>query len=294
MKVHPYIFITFAMLFFSGNFIAGKAFDGTISPVTLAFFRAFMGALILVPLTWGSIIRNRYLWLKEWRPLLGLTFFGIILFNVSLYTAVSYTSTINASIVDALTPAVAGILGFFIMKERLFPIQNAGIIISFIGILWIISEGSLEVIAGINFNIGDVIMFLGIICWAFYSIIIKKHSYKFPPVAGIAVTMILGAVLLLPFALLESFVTTFPALNTWPVIGGLFYIGIFPSAVALILWYRGVGEIGPSKASVFFNLVPVFTTIMAITLLGERFTYHQFFGGIIVLFGVYLSTKRRN
>lgn len=293
MKLHPYILITLAMLFFSGNFIAGKAFEGVISPVTLAFFRAFMGAFILVPIAWTSIIQNSQLWLKEWKPLFGLAFFGIVLFNVSLYTAVSYTSTINAAIVDALTPAVAVVIGYILLKEKLFPLQNAGIALSFLGIIWIVSEGSLAVILGINFNIGDIIMFLGIICWALYSIIIKQHSYKFPPIAGLAVTMIIGAVLLFPFAMIESMAGSFPALNSWPVIGGLFYIGIFPSAIALLLWYRGVGEIGPSKASVFFNLVPIFTTIMAVSFLNEHFTYHQLFGGIVVLTGVYLSTRRK-
>ncbi|SDO27716.1 DMT family transporter [Alkalicoccus daliensis] len=290
--LRSYLFITIAMLFFSGNFIAGKAFEGTISPVTLAFFRAFMGALVLLPLCWKTILDNTSLWKQEWRPLVGLSVTGIILFNVSLYAAVSFTSTINAAIVDALTPAAAGVLGFILLRERLLPVQNFGIVISFLGILWIITEGSIEVLTNLAFNIGDIIMFAGIICWALYSIIIKQHTYKFPAVAGLTMTMILGAVIMLPFALIESSILGFPELNNWAVVGGLFYIGIFPSAIALLLWYRGVGEIGPSKASVFFNLVPVFTTVLAVTLLGETFTYHQLFGGLVVLGGVYLSTKR--
>lgn len=279
------------MLFFSGNFIVGKSFEGTIPPFTLAFFRFASGALILLPLCYKTLYQQRLLWKKEWKPLLGLSISGIVLFNASLYLAVNYTSSINASIVDALTPAVAAVLGFLILRESLTKIQLFGIVLSFSGILWIISKGSWQVFASLSFNIGDIIMLFGIICWAVYSIIIKRHSFKFPPIAGLVVTMVIGTTILVPVAIIETIYLGIPHLFQWKVLLGIAYIGIFPSAISLLLWYRGVGEIGPAKASVFFNLVPIFTTIMAITLLGETFTYHQLLGGVIVIFGVYLSTK---
>ncbi|WP_280768741.1 DMT family transporter [Salipaludibacillus daqingensis] len=291
MRIHPYIFLTIAMLFFSGNFIVGKAFEGTIPPITLAFFRFATGSLVLLPLCYKTLIKKLSLWRKEWKPLLSLSIFGIVLFNASLYLAVNYTSSINASIVDALTPTVAAILGFIVLKESLTKLQIVGIILSFAGILSIISNGSWHVITSLSFNIGDIIMLFGIICWASYSIIIKKHSYKFPPIAGLVVTMIIGTMILMPFALIESYYVGFPNIFQQHILLGIAYIGIFPSAISLLLWYRGVGEIGPAKASIFFNLVPVFTTIMAITILNEKMTYPQLFGGAIVLCGVYLSTK---
>lgn len=291
MRIHPYILLTIAMLFFSGNFIVGKAFEGIIAPFTLAFFRFASGSIVLLPLCYQTLIKEHSLWRKEWKPLIGLSVSGIVLFNSCLYLAVNYTSSINASIVDALTPTVAAILGLIVMREILSRVQIFGIILSFIGILSIISEGSLHVFTSLSFNIGDLIMLFGIFCWATYSIIIKKHSFKFPPVAGLVITMIVGTIILLPIAIIESFHLGFPNILQTNILLGIAYIGIFPSAISLLLWYRAVGEIGPAKASVFFNLVPVFTTIMAITLLGEQMTYPQFFGGVIVLYGVYLSTK---
>ncbi|MBU9713149.1 DMT family transporter [Evansella tamaricis] len=292
MRFHPYILLSFAMLFFSGNFIVGKAFEGIIPPFTLALFRFSSAILLLLPFCYKTLKLNIPLWKQEWRPLVGLSVFGIVLFNSCLYLSVNYTSSINAAIVDALTPTVAIILGFFLLKEKMTKLQLCGVSLSFAGILWIITKGSLDVLITLSFNAGDLIMLLGIIFWAIYSIIIKVHSHKFPSIAGLVVTMIIGCVILLPMALMEWFIYGFPYLWEWKTILGILYIGIFPSALALAAWYKGVGQIGPAKASVFFNLVPVFTTILAILFLGEMVSYHQLIGGFIVLLGVYLSTKK--
>ncbi|MCD8510218.1 MAG: DMT family transporter [Bacillus sp. (in: Bacteria)] len=294
MKIHSYILLTLAMLFFSGNFIVGKAFEGVIPPFTLALFRFVSAVIILLPLSWKTIQLNHVLWKNEWKPLTGIAVSGIVLFNSCLYLSVNYTSSINAAIVDALTPAVAAILGFFLLKESLKKIQVVGIILSFGGILWIITRGSLQTLLTLSFNIGDIIMLFGIFFWAIYSILIKIHSHKYPTIAGLVVTMIIGIIILLPFSIGEWVTIGFPAIWEWQILLGIAYIGIFPSALALMFWYKGVAAIGPAKASIFFNLVPVFTTILAVMLLGEIFSMHQLFGGIIVLFGVYLSTYQRS
>lgn len=292
--MHPYILLILAMLFFSGNFIVGKLFAGTIPPFTLAFLRTTMALIILSPLCYKQIIENRVLWLKEWKPLLSIAITGLVLFNVCLYLAVNYTTTVNASIVDALTPAVAALLGFFLLKERLTRIQWIGIVLSFVSIVFIISKGNISVLLSLSFNSGDLIMLFGIVCWAVYSILIKNHGGKFPVIAGLVITMFISSTILLPISIIEftQHGNFFTRLN-WQGYIGLIYIGIFPSAFALLFWYRAVGEIGPSKASVFFNLVPIITSVLAILFLGEPFTSVHLFGGIFVLLGVYLSTRSR-
>ncbi|UCZ54181.1 DMT family transporter [Bacillus shivajii] len=291
LRIHPYIIITAAMLFFSGNFIVGKALQGTIPPFTLALFRFLSAALFLLPFCYKTVMLNHSLWKKEWKPLLGLSITGIVLFNGCLYLAVNFTSSINAAIVDALTPAVAAILGFLFLKETLTKVQTFGIILSFGGIIWIITQGSIETLLSLAFNIGDIIMLIGIVFWALYSIIIKQHSHKFPNTAGLVMTMIIGVIFLFPIAIIEWMTVGLPKLTSWKALLGIIYIGVFPSSLALLAWYRGVREVGPAKASIFFNLVPVFTTILSILFLNETFTYHQLFGGVFVLFGVYLSTR---
>ncbi len=289
---HPYLLLTLAMLFFSGNFIIGKVFAGTVPPFTIAWMRFFLGALILLPLCYKTIWRNGPLWRTEWRPLVGIAFTGVFLFNVSLYLSVTYTTTINAAIVDALTPAIAAVFGFFLLRERLTLLQSGGVILSFMGILLILTKGSIEVLTSLAFNIGDLIMLFGITCWAIYSIFIKKFGHLYPLIAGLVMSFIFGVIMLTPFMIYE-WRHGIPFSIDLVTISGFLYIGIFPCAIALLFWYRGVAEIGPAKASIFFNLVPVFTTIMAITLLGESAGWLQLIGGVVVLIGVYLSTKQK-
>ncbi len=290
--MHPYILLIFAMLFFSGNFIVGKLFAGTIPPFTLAFLRSTMALLVLMPLCYKQVFINKPLWMKEWKPLVAIATSGLVLFNVCLYLSVNYTTTVNAAIVDALTPAVAALLGFIILKERLSKVQWFGIILSFISIVFIITKGSLSVLLTFSINSGDLIMLLGIVFWAFYSIFIKVHGGKFPVLSGLVVTMVISALILLPFSGYEFIQNgNFFADLHWQGYLGLLYIGVFPSALALLFWYRAVDEVGPSKASVFFNLVPVFTSVLAILFLGEPFTLIHLFGATFVLIGVYLSTK---
>lgn len=290
--MHPYILLVLAMLFFSGNFIVGKLFAGVIPPFTLALLRSLMAIIVLLPLCFKDLIKHRQLWLKEWKALTSIATFGLVLFNACLYLSVNYTTTVNAAIVDALTPAVAALLGFVALRERLTKTQWFGIFLSFISICFIISKGSLEVLLSFSMNSGDLIMLLGIVFWAIYSILIKIHGGKFPVVAGLVMTMLISVIILFPISFFEvsqngNFLTEL----SWQSYVGLLYIGVFPSALALLFWYRAVGEIGPSKASVFFNLVPVFTSILAILFLGEPFTLVHLVGGVFVLVGVYLSTK---
>lgn len=280
------------MLFFSGNFIVGKLFAGTIPPFTLALLRTLMAFFILLPFCYKQIIANKYLWLTEWRALVAIGTTGLVLFNTCLYFSVNYTTTVNAAIVDALTPAVAALFGFFTLKERLSKIQWFGIILSFLSICFIITKGNLDVLLSLSVNSGDIIMLIGIVFWAIYSILIKIHGKKFPVIAGLVVTMFISWMMLLPISVIEMVQHgNFFAALSWQGYVGLLYIGVFPSALALIFWYRAVDEVGPSKASVFFNLVSVFTSILAILFLNEAFTFVHFFGGIFVLVGVYLSTK---
>lgn len=133
-------------------------------------------------------------------------------------------------------------------------------------------------------------MFVAVIVWATYSIYVKQHSSKLPFYGGLFVIVIVGMVCLFPFTLLEwrEWLTI-----RWSLMSvlGLLFLGLCPSVLAFIAWNKAVVDIGPSRASIFFNLIPVFTTLFAMLLLGEKVSWVQVLGGIMVLGGVYLSTR---
>jgi drug/metabolite transporter (DMT)-like permease len=132
--------------------------------------------LFLLPVGYRQVIDFRHVWVREWKPLVGLAITGIVGFNVLMYVSLNYTTSIHAAIVDASTPVVAAILGFFLLKERLTGRQTMGIVLSISGVLWIITGGSWEIVRSLSFNIGDLIMFTAVVFWAIYSIIIKLHG----------------------------------------------------------------------------------------------------------------------
>ncbi|WP_170885627.1 DMT family transporter [Bacillus alkalicellulosilyticus] len=285
----PYLLLTLAMLFFSGNFIVGKVFAGTIPPFTLSLLRFSIAIVVLLPFCYRQLFSNLSVWKTHWKSLWSISITGVVLFNVCLYSSVQYTTTINAALVDAMTPTIAAILGYFWIREKLNNFQIIGVGLSFLGTLWIVTRGSFEALVSLSFNPGDLIMLIGICFWAIYSILIKKYGQAFPLLGGLVVTMVLGVIILLPFAIVE-WLNGFPFELSVPIVSGLLYIGIFPSALALLFWYKGVDKIGPSKASIFFNLVPIFVTILAFVFLDESITSSQVIGGLLVLSGVYLAT----
>jgi drug/metabolite transporter (DMT)-like permease len=270
----------------------GKIVTDTIPPFTLALLRSFIAFLVMIPIGFKEWNNHRPLWKKEWKPLFGLSLTGIVLFTGLVYTSIKHTTTINASIVEATTPVFAIILGYIFLKERFNQLQILGTALSLFGVIWIITKGSIEIVQSLSFNIGDLVMLLAVLSWAVYSLFVKRHNAKFPSYGGLLVMLFMATIILLPLAAFEWKNGVYIQWNL-PVIAGLLYVGIFPSIIALICWNKAVGVIGPSRASVFLNLVPLFTTIGAVLFLNESLQWIQVMGGVLVLFGVYLTTKTK-
>ncbi|MDL4841811.1 DMT family transporter [Aquibacillus rhizosphaerae] len=153
-------------------------------------------------------------------------------------------------------------------------------------------RGSIEVILGLSFNPGDIIMLLAMLTWSIYSILIKKHTWKFPTYGGLLIMSVIAIVILIPLAATES--SQLSAITWSPtIIIGLIYLGIFPSLIALMAYNKGISEIGPSRASIFLNLIPVFTMLGAVLFLGEKVTLLQFAGSFLVITGVIITNRKR-
>lgn len=289
---NAYLMLTLSVFLFSGNFIMGKIATESMPPFTLAFFRSFLAFLFLAPFSWKEWYRHRNIWIKEWKPLTILSLTGIAIFLSLVYLAIQYTTTINASIVEATTPVFSVILGYLFLGERFNRLQISGGIISLAGVLWLITGGSLQVIFQFSFNIGDLLMLASVISWSVYSLYVKRHSWKIPVYGGLMTMLLISCLFLVPFVVLDFYQGAEIEWNM-SLILSLLYLGIFPSILALILWNKGVEFIGPSRASIFLNLIPVFTTFSAIMFLDESIGWLQIFGGMIVLSGVYLTTREK-
>jgi drug/metabolite transporter (DMT)-like permease len=173
----------------------------------------------------------------------------------------------------------------FLLNERLSTIQASGFIVSFLGVVFILTSGNLFQLFHTQYNLGDLLMIIVVLCWTFYSIIGRKFL-SVAPITTTALSSFFGLLIMLPYALVTPI--HFSKISSFEMVG-ILYIGIFASAFSFVMWNRSVRVVGVGKASISMNLVPVFTASIAI-LLGEKITNAQIWGGLIVLLGVLLTT----
>ncbi|MFB5661849.1 DMT family transporter [Alteribacillus sp. HJP-4] len=287
-----YIFLLITVIIFSGNIIVGKAISD-LPPFTIAFSRVTLAFLIILPIGLSQAIKYKSTFVSEWKPLLGMALTGVAFFNALIYASLQFTSPTNVAIMESAIPVVTILISLLFLKEKLRPLQWIGVLLSVGGAVWVITNGSWQVLASMAFNIGDVIMIGAVVTWVSYSMLVKYHMMKFPVYGTLVVMLAIAILALLPFAAVEWFRLGWPDLWRADRLLGVAYLGIFPSVIALILYNKAIEEVGPSISAVFLNLLPVFTMAGALLFLGENVTHVQLIGAFIVISGVFLTTVRR-
>ena len=293
-KYSAYLLLVLATLFWSGNFIVGKfATLFQIPPLTLNVFRWISVWLILMPFTYKEIYNNLPVIKKNW---LVISFMGVITistFNSVVYLALNYTQVINAVLVLAAIPAATILFSSLMQIEKTNIFQIFGLFLSIIGIGSIISNGDLQKIILLSFNKGDLWMLICVFTWALYSSLLKKYKFKFSQFSLIQLMVSVGVLFLIPQFFYERSIGLEINFNKAFFLI-LFYVVVFPAIAAYYCWQKGIEIIGPNKASMFIQLMPLFSAVMAIILFNEKFQLYHFVGAIFIVSGIYLSNKKIN
>ena len=289
-----YLFLVLAALFWSGNFIVGKfATLFQIPPLTLNVFRWIFVWCILIPFTYKEIYNNLPYIKKNW---LVISFMGVITistFNSVVYFALNYTQVINAVLMLAAIPAATIVLSSLMKIEKTNIFQIFGLIMSIIGIGSIISNGDIQKIISLSFNKGDIWMLVCVITWSLYSTLLKKHKFKFSQFTLIQLMVSVGIIFLIPQFFYEKSVgLEVPFNKAFFLI--LFYVVVFPAIAAYYCWQKGIEIIGPNRATMFIQLMPLFRATMAIIIFNETFQLYHFVGAAFIISGIYLSNKKIN
>ena len=291
-KYFAYLLLVLATLFWSGNFIVGKfATLFEIPPLTLNVFRWISVWLILMPFTYKEILSNLPTIKKNW---FIISFMGVITistFNSVVYFALNYTQVINAVLVLAAIPAATIMLSSLMKIEKTNIFQLLGLLLSMIGIGSIISNGEIQKLISLAFNKGDLWMLVCVFTWALYSTLLKKYKFKFSQFSLIQLMVSAGVIFLIPQFFYERSVGLEVNFNK-PFFLILFYVVIFPAIAAYYCWQKGIEIIGPNRASMFFQLMPLFSAFMAIIIFSERFELYHFVGAVFIVSGIYLSNKK--
>ena len=289
-----YSLLVFAAFCWSGNFIVGKyAYLFEVPPLTLNFLRWVSVWLILIPFTYKEIYNNLNYIKKNW---IIISFMGVITistFNSVVYLALTYTQVINAVLVLAAIPAVTIIISSLMKVDKTNIFQLVGLFLSIIGIGAIISNADVNKIFSLNFNKGDLWMLVCVISWSLYSTLLKKHNFKFSQFTLIQLMVSVGIIFLIPQFFYEKSIGLELNFNkAFFVI--LFYVVIFPALTAYYCWQKGVEIVGPNRATMFIQLMPLLSALLAIIIFREKLELYHFIGASFILSGIYLSNRKIN
>lgn len=285
--LRPHLFLLLVVAIFSGNILVGKAL-ADLPPFTISMGRVFIALLIMLPVGWHQARHHLPMFRRHWRPLLGLSLTGVAFFNALIYASLKYTSATNVAILESTIPVVTLLLSVLLLGERFRALQWFGVALSLAGAVVVILAGTPRVGVPGGFNPGDMIMLLAVLVWVGYSFLVKEHMARFPRYGSLLVMLAIANLALAPIALFEGAWQVIPSLGLEEA-AGLAYLGIFPSVVALLLYNHALADIGPTRAAVYLNLLPVFTMFGAWWLLGDDILALQVLASLVVIIGVWCT-----
>ena len=289
-----YIFLIFATLFWSGNFIVGKAASlFEIPPFTLNFYRWLFAWLILAPFTFKEIFKKKNYILRNINLILILGITSITVFNSIVYYSLNFTQVISGVLMISTIPVMIIFFCWIFKIERTNFYQILGVIFSLLGVVVIVTKADLGKLLNLNFNKGDLWMVVAMFSWAMYSALLRKKKFELSQISFLQTIISAGLILLLPAYLIEMALGYRLNIHL-PFILTLSYVVLFPGLASFFFWIKGISIIGSNRAGIFLHLMPIFSTVMAILIFKEKFMTFHLIGALLIVIGIILSSKGRN
>ncbi len=287
-----YFILILTTIFWSGNFIVGKAASMfQIPPFSLNFYRWFFAGLILLPFTYKEIINKKKYILDNlgFFIILGIT--SITIFNSIVYYSLYYTQVISGILMISTIPVWIIFISSILNIEKTNIFQILGVILSLTGVIFIITKADLNLVKNLDFNKGDLSMVVAMFAWAIYSALLKSKKYEISQVSLLEVVIICGLTFLIPVYFIEMSMGNLIVLGT-PFYLTLTYVVIFPGLAAFFFWIKGISIIGANRAGIFLHLMPIMGAVMAMLIFDEKFMFYHLLGAIFIIAGITLSNKK--
>jgi len=287
-----YIFLILTTLFWSGNFIVGKAASFfEIPPFTLNFYRWTFAWLILAPFTLKEILEKKDYIFQNVKLIIILGITSITIFNSIVYYSLNFTQVISGVLMISTIPVMIIVFCWLFKIEKTNIFQVLGVVFSLFGVIIIITKADLFILLNLNFNKGDLWMVVAMFSWAMYSALLRKKKLEISQLSLLQTIISAGLVFLLPAYLLELSLGYKASLNL-PFVLTLSYVVLFPGLASFILWIKGISIIGSNRAGIFLHLMPIFSTILAILIFDEQFMIYHLIGALLIITGIILSSKK--
>lgn len=282
-----YLKLTLTTLFWAAVFHAGKYAVALMSPLSLGAWRFLLAAAVLLPLVaWRDgwplpALRRNAL------TLLAMSAVGVFGFNVSLFYGLRLTSAVNGALIMALNPALTVVLSALLNREPIAPRQAIGLTLGLAGVIVVVSKGSWQALTALSFSAGDLLVFLGSLGWAAYTVIPKRFVHGLSTMQVTGSTIAGGAAMMATCAAAAT--PDFLARPALPVAAAIAFMGLFGSVLAYLWWNQGIQQLGAASGAVFINLVPIFAALIGL-LLGQSVSAAQLGGAALVIAGVLCSS----
>ncbi len=283
-----YLKLLLTAVFWGGTFIAGKWISISVDPYSAAFLRFLIASFFLIFLTLK--IEGRLPGISPGKLLIiiVLGFTGIFSYNLFFFSGLSHIQANRASLIIACNPIFISLCSVLFFRDRLHFLKIIGLCLSVAGALIVISKGNLFNIFETGIGKGELLIFGCVISWVTYSILGKKAMNDLSPIVSVCYSSIAGTALLFFPALNKGVFTNMLSYKAveW---ASLFYLGFFGTVLGFFWYYEGIKEIGPLKAGIFINFVPISAIVLSFFILHEPITASLTAGAVLVIAGVYLT-----
>jgi drug/metabolite transporter (DMT)-like permease len=281
---NAYLMLVAATMMWAGNSIIGKVAIGEVTPMTLTFMRWFLVCVILAlfyreeAATAWPVLRPR------WRWVVAMSVLGYTVFNALVYAAAHHTSGVNLTMLQSSIPVMVLIGAAIMFRTRIGGLQALGTVLTVVGVLVVASGGDIERILRLGFNVGDLYVLIACALYSGYTLGLRKR----PATSGLELFIgfaVVAMVSSLPLLVWEMAAGEFfwPSLVGWAILA---YVTLCPSLLSQIFYIRGVELIGPARAGLFINLIPIFGAVMAVLVLGEPFGWQEVAAAALVFGGI--------
>jgi drug/metabolite transporter (DMT)-like permease len=277
------------MMVWGSSFLVTKAAIVEVPPLTLALLRVTIGALVLLPFALPRLGSARDL---PWGWLWAMGLIGVTLYYVLFNFSLAWTSVSQGALVQSSIPAVTACVAVLWLRERPSRARIFGIALSVAGVLIVFAQSTQSNAAAAAPALGNLLMFASVVTWGLYTSMAKRVA-AYDSILITAVVTTIGALLLLPLAVIELWHRELPTPSVDAWLGAL-YLGVFASGAGYLLYNFALKHMAASQVGVFTNLIPIVGVLTGVVALGEALSWQAIVGGIVVMLGVVLTSWNRS
>lgn len=288
---NPYLLLAATTLLWGGNAVASRMAVGHVSPMALTSLRWVVVCAIFPLLFRRELVAHwPVIRTHRWQILL-MGVLGFTVFNALMYLAGHTTTAINMGIIQGAIPIMVLAGAAVIFGQRIGLMQVLGLAVTVIGVVVVAARGDLSVLAELSFVAGDVFMIVACAFYAGYTLALRRR----PPLPGLVFFTTMAIVACIAsFALYAWEIAA--GLSQWPDLTGwllVLYVALGPSIASQLMFMRGVELIGPARAGLFVNLVPIWAAILGVLILAEPFAAYHAIALALVLGGIWLAERQK-